>query len=153
MRRKSPVPLLIGAVAAILIVVALFMFIGKSRESHTPEEVIAAFYQYEQTGDFGNAWELFHPEMQTKFPKSTYIQTKNHVFMGHMGVDEFKVKVGKVEKVDTFTFNQEGLTFKKVRKADVDLFFDSQFGKLTIRQTCYVALEEDEWKVLWDYHF
>jgi hypothetical protein len=153
MRRRSPVPLVIGAIASILIVVALFMIVGESREPDTPEEVIKEFYQFEQSGDFGNAWELFHPEMQNKFPKSSYIQTKNHVFMGHMGVDEFEVEVGKIEKLEKFTFNEEGLTFKNVRKAEVDLFFDSQFGELTISQTCYVALEEGEWKILWDYSF
>ncbi|MFC7785947.1 hypothetical protein ACFQWC_15740 [Rossellomorea sp. GCM10028870] len=153
MRRRSPVPLVIGVIASILIVVALFMIVGESREPDTPEEVIKEFYQFEQSGDFGNAWELFHPEMQNKFPKSSYIQTKNHVFMGHMGVDEFEVEVGKIEKLEKFTFNEEGLTFKNVRKAEVDLFFDSQFGELTISQTCYVALEEGEWKILWDYSF
>jgi hypothetical protein len=153
MRRRSPVPLVIGAIASILIVVALFMIVGESREPDTPEEVIKEFYQFEQSGDFGNAWELFHPEMQNKFPKSSYIQTKNHVFMGHMGVDEFEVEVGKIEKLEKFTFNEEGLTFKNVRKAEVALFFDSQFGELTISQTCYVALEEGEWKILWDYSF
>ncbi|WP_299743025.1 hypothetical protein [Rossellomorea sp. y25] len=153
MRRRSPVPLVIGVIASILIVVALFMIVGESREPDTPEEVIKEFYQFEQSGDFGNAWELFHPEMQNKFPKSSYIQTKNHVFMGHMVVDEFEVEVGKIEKLEKFTFNEEGLTFKNVRKAEVDLFFDSQFGELTISQTCYVALEEGEWKILWDYSF
>ncbi|WP_044338370.1 DUF4878 domain-containing protein [Rossellomorea aquimaris] len=153
MRRKSPIPLVIGAIASILIVVALFMMVGESREPDTPEEVIKEFYRFEQSGDFGNAWELFHPEMQNKFPKSSYIQTKNHVFMGHMGVDEFEVEVGKIEKLEKFTFNEEGLTFKNVRKAEVDLFFDSQFGELTISQICYVALEEGEWKILWDYSF
>ncbi|MGM0855010.1 MAG: hypothetical protein ACQEWI_20785 [Bacillota bacterium] len=153
MKRKSPVPLVIGVIASILIVVALFMIVGESREPDTPEEVIKEFYQFEQSGDFGNAWELFHPEMQNKFPKSSYIQTKNHVFMGHMGVDEFDVEVGKIEKLEKFTFNEEGLTFKNVRKAEVDLFFDSQFGELTISQTCYVTLEEGEWKILWDYNF
>lgn len=153
MRRKSPAPLFIGAIAAIVIGVALFMFIGKSGKPDTPEEVIKGFYDFEKDGDFGNAWELFHSEMQNKFPKSTYIQTKNHVFMGHMGVDEFDVEVGKIEKEKKFTFNSEGLQFKNVRKAKVDLYFDSQFGELMITQTCYVAIEEGEWRILWNYNF
>lgn len=153
MRRKSPVPLLIGAVIVMILLVALFMFIGKSQEPDTPEEVIKEFYHYEKDGDFGNAWELFHSEMKNKFPKASYIQTKNHVFMGHMGVDEFDVEVGKIEKEKEFTFNSEGLRFKNVRKAEVNLNFDSQFGVLTISQICYVALEKGEWKVLWNYNF
>ncbi|MFI8688015.1 hypothetical protein [Rossellomorea sp. NPDC077527] len=153
MRRKSPVPLFIGVVVAILLGAALFIFIGKSREPETPEEVIKQFYDFEKVGDFGNAWELFHPEMKKLFPKSTYIQTKNHVFLGHMGVDEFDVSIGEIKKLKTFTFNEDGLTFKNVRKAKVDLHFQSQFGELVISQNCYVALEEGEWRVLWNYHF
>lgn len=153
MRRKSPVPLFIGVVVLILIGAALFMFIGKSGEPETPEEVIKQFYDYEKEGDFGNAWELFHPEMKALFPKSTYIQTKNHVFMGHMGVDEFEVNIGKIEKLKKFTFNQDGLTFRDVRKAKVDMLFQSQFGELVISQNCYVALEEGKWRILWNYNF
>ena len=153
MRRKSPVPLFVGAVVAVIIATALFVFIGKNHEPESPEEVIEQFYDFEKAGDFGNAWELFHPEMKKKFSKSSYIQTKNHVFMGHMGVDEFKVEVGKIEKVKKFTFNNEGLTFKNIRKAKVDMYFESQFGELVISQTCYVALEKREWRVLWNYHY
>ncbi|BCB05727.1 hypothetical protein [Bacillus sp. KH172YL63] len=153
MRRKSPVPLIAGAIAVILILVALFMLVGSTQEPDTPEEVIGAFYHYEKDGDFGNAWELFHSEMKNKFSKSSYIQTKNHVFMGHMGVDTFKVEVGKVEKEKNFTFNSEGLRFKNVRKAEVNLYFDSQFGKLVVTQTCYLAMEKGKWRVLWDYHY
>ncbi|WP_226676421.1 hypothetical protein [Rossellomorea aquimaris] len=153
MRRKSPVPLFIGVVVLILIGAALFMLIGKSQEPETPEEVIKQFYDFEKEGDFGNAWELFHPEMKTLFPKSTYIQTKNHVFMGHMGVDEFEVNIGKIEKLKKFTFNQDGLTFRDVRKAKVDMLFQSQFGELVISQNCYVALEEGKWRILWNYNF
>ena len=40
MRRKSPVPLMIGTVGAIILLVALFTFIGKTQEPDTPEEVI-----------------------------------------------------------------------------------------------------------------
>jgi hypothetical protein len=153
MRRKKTVPLFIGAIVAILLVMVLLMVIGKTQEPDSPEEVIVEFYNFERDGDFGNAWELFHSEMQNKFPKSSYIQTKNHVFMGHMGVDEFEVEVGNIEKEKEFTFNEEGLRFKNVRKAEVNLYFDSQFGELMITQTCYLAIEEGEWRVLWNYNF
>ncbi len=119
----------------------------------SPEEVIKTFYQYEKEGDFGNSWNLFHSEMKKRFAKSTYIQTKNHVFLGHMGVKTFDVKVGEVKKVKRFTFSKDGLTFKDARKAEVTLLFDSQFGELVINQTCYVVREKGEWKVLWNYNF
>ena len=153
MRRKSPFPIILLFLVLILSVVAFFVLFENNPSPKSPEEVIEDFYHYEQDGDFGNAWELFHTEMKKKFPKSLYIQTKNHVFMGHMGVETFDVKVGALKKLKKFTFSKDGLTFKDVRKAEVDLYFDSQFGKLTISQDCYVAKEKGEWKVLWDYNF
>jgi hypothetical protein len=151
-RRKNPVPLLlIGIVVAVLII--LFVSVLGNGEGESPEQVIEEFYEYEQNGDFGNSWEMFHSAMKKKFGKSSYIQTKNHVFLGHMGVDTFEVKVGEIEKIKKFPFSKDGPTFKDVRSAKVDLLFDSQFGVLTISQVCYVAQEKGEWKILWNYDF
>jgi hypothetical protein len=151
-RRKNPVPLLlIGIVVAVLII--LFVSVLGNGGGESPEQVIEEFYEYEQNGDFGNSWEMFHSAMKKKFGKSSYIQTKNHVFLGHMGVDTFEVKVGEIEKIKKFSFSKDGPTFKNVRSAKVDLLFDSQFGALTISQVCYVAQEKGEWKILWNYDF
>jgi hypothetical protein len=151
-RRKNPVPLLlIGIVLAVLII--LFVSVLGNGGGESPEQVIEEFYEYEQNGDFGNSWKMFHSEMKKKFGKSSYIQTKNHVFLGHMGVDTFEVKVGEIEKITKFPFSKDGPTFKDVRSAKVDLLFDSQFGVLTISQICYVAQEKGEWKILWNYDF
>jgi hypothetical protein len=151
-RRKNPVPLLlIGIAGAVLIF--LFVSVLGNRGGESPEKVIEEFYEYEQKGDFGNSWEMFHSEMKKKFDKSSYIQTKNHVFLGHMGVDTFEVKVGEIKKIKKFPFSKDGPTFKDVRSAKVDLLFDSQFGVLTISQVCYVAQEKGEWKILWNYDF
>jgi hypothetical protein len=151
-RRKNPVLLLlIGIVGAVLII--LFVSVLGNGGGESPEQVIEEFYEYEQNGDFGNSWEMFHSEMKKKFGKSSYIQTKNHVFLGHMGVDTFEVKVGEIEKIKKFPFSKDGPTFKDVRSAKVDLLFDSQFGVLTISQVCYVAQEKGEWKILWNYDF
>ncbi|KZE52593.1 hypothetical protein [Rossellomorea marisflavi] len=154
MRRRSPFPLVAVVVVAVLFLsVVAFMLFGRGDASGSPEEVIRDFYEFESTGDFGNAWELFHPEMKKKFSKSNYIQTKNHVFMGHMGVEEFDVEIGKLEKVERFAFDDEGIVFKDVRKAQVDMSYDSQFGELIVSQPCYVAIYKGKWKVLWNYHF
>jgi hypothetical protein len=151
-RRKNPVPLiLLGIFGAVLIF--LFVSVLGNGGGESPEQVIEEFYEYEQNGDFGNSWEMFHLEMKKKFGKSSYIQTKNHVFLGHMGVDTFEVKVGEIEKIKKFPFSKDGPTFKDVRSAKVDLLFDSQFGTLTISQVCYVAQEKGKWKILWNYDF
>jgi hypothetical protein len=151
-RKRSPVPLILLGIGIIFFIVLITTITGKE-EVKSPEQVIKEFYKYEQKGDFGNSWELFHSQMKKKFDKSSYIQTKNHVFLGHMGVDTFKVKIGETKKMKNFTFSKEGPKFKDVRSTEVDLLFDSQFGVLTISQVCYVAQEKGEWKILWSYDF
>jgi hypothetical protein len=151
-RRKNPIPLLLLGIGVILFIVIIIALTGRG-EAGSPDQVINEFYKNEQQGDFGKSWELFHSQMKKKFGKSSYIQTKNHVFMGHMGVDTFDVKVGEIEKIKKFSFSKDGPTFKNVRSAKVDLLFKSQFGEMTISQVCYVAQEKEEWKILWDYDF
>ncbi|MDX8343164.1 hypothetical protein [Rossellomorea sp. YZS02] len=132
----------------------IFLFINVGdRHSNNPEQVMKDFYDFEKMGDFGSSWDLFHSEMKKKFSKSTYIQTKNHVFMGHMGVDTFKVEIEEITDQKEFKFSKDGPTFKNVKKGKVAMKYDSQFGKLTIYQTCYTVQEEGEWKILWDYQF
>jgi hypothetical protein len=152
MRRKNPFPLFAMGIGGIILIFLFISVFGGGGEQ-SPERVIEEFYEYEQKGDFGNSWELFHSEMKKKFGKSSYIQTKNHVFLGHMGVDTFEVDVGEIETMKKFSFSKDGPTFKDVRSAKVDLLFESQFGEMTISQVCYVAQENGEWKILWSYNF
>ncbi len=152
MRRKSSFPLLLVGFGVLMIMVFLFIRVGE-KHSNNPEQVIEDFYDYEKEGDFGSSWELFHSEMKKKFNKSSYIQTKNHVFMGHMGVDTFDVEIEGITDKKEFKFSKDGPTFKNVKKGEVLMKYDSQFGKLIINQTCYAVQEEGKWKILWDYHF
>ncbi len=153
-RRRNPLPLIVVGLFVILVIIILSrcMF-GPSAPTGSPEEVIQSFYEYEQEGDFGDSWKLFHSEMKKRFKKSDYIQTKNHVFLGHMGVNTFDVKIGELKELDQWTFKGDGPTLKDVWSAPITMTFNSQFGLMTINQTCYVALEEGNWKVLWDYNY
>ncbi|RIW31869.1 hypothetical protein D3H55_14710 [Bacillus salacetis] len=153
-RRKSPLPLLaFGLVLIFIVFLVLKSCAGGSSPPDSPETVIEKFYEYEQDGDFGNSWELFHSEMKKRFKKSSYIQTKNHVFLGHMGVETFDIEVGKMKKLEEWKMTSDGLVFKDVTEAEVTMKYDSQFGIMEISQTCYAVLEKGEWKVLWDYNF
>jgi hypothetical protein len=151
-RRKNPLPFLLIGIGVIVFILFIVAVTGGD-EVKSPEQVIKEFYEYESNGDFGNSWALFHSQMKKKFGKSSYIKTKNHVFMGHMGVDTFEVDVGKIEKIKKFSFSSDGPIFKNVRSAKVDMYFKSQFGVMTISQLCYVAQEKGEWKILWNYDF
>ncbi|MFI8575774.1 hypothetical protein ACIGEL_08670 [Rossellomorea aquimaris] len=152
MRRKSPVPLLFVGLGVIMIMIFLFISIG-DEHANNPEQVIEDFYDFEKDGDFGSSWELFHSEMKKKFSKSSYIQTKNHVFMGHMGVDTFEVEIKEITDEKEFKFSKDGPIFKNVKKGEVLMKYESQFGKLIINQTCYAVQEEGEWEIIWDYQY
>lgn len=94
-----------------------------------------------------------HSEMKKIFSKSTYIQTNNHGFMEHMDVDSFEVEIEEISDQQEFKFSKDGPKFKNVKKGDVLMTYDSQFGTMTINQTCYAVEEEGEWKIIWDYNF
>jgi hypothetical protein len=152
-RRRSPFPILLAVGCLVIMVIGFVSCSVQSFTTNDPKEVIEEFYKSERDGEFGQSWELFHSEMKKKFKKSSYIQTKNHVFMGHMEVDTFDVEIGDLREINKWKFSKDGPSFKEVKAADVDLTFESQFGLLTITQTCYVAKDDGEWRVLWDYNF
>ncbi|MGD6968604.1 hypothetical protein ACQCVP_19470 [Rossellomorea vietnamensis] len=153
-RRNSPIPLVVFVLILLFIVILLIRSCtGGSSPPDTPETVIEQFYEAEQEADFGQAWDLFHSEMKKRFKKSAYIQTKNHVFLGHMEVETFEVEIGKMEKLKEWKMNKDGPVFKDVTSAEITMTYDSQFGVLEIKQMCYAVLEKGEWKVLWDYDY
>ena len=153
-RRNSPLPVIVAGLIIIIILAFVLRSCAEGSSPPTsPEDVIKQFYKYEQDADFGNAWELFHPEMKKRFNKSSYIQTKNHVFLGHMGVETFDVEIGKMEKLEEWKMSKDGPVFKSVTAAPITMTYNSQFGVLEISQMCYAVLEKGEWKVVWDYHF
>ncbi|WP_409252166.1 hypothetical protein V1502_19040 [Bacillus sp. SCS-153A] len=153
-RRNSPLPLIaFGLFLIFIVVLVLRSCAGGSSPPDSQESTIKQFYKNEQDGDFGNAWELFHPEMKKRFSKSSYIQTKNHVFFGHMGVETFKVKIGELEKLEEWKMAKDGPVFKDVKVAEVTMTYNSQFGLMQIKQVCYVILDKGQWKIAWDYHF
>jgi hypothetical protein len=153
-RRQSPLPLMaFGLILIFIVIIVLKSCAGGTSPPDSPKTVIEQFYEYEQDGDFGNAWELFHSEMKKRFKKSSYIQTKNHVFLGHMGVETFEVEMGEMKKLDEWKMSKDGPVFKDVSAAEITMHYDSQFGIMEIRQTCYAVVEKGEWKVLWNYDY
>jgi hypothetical protein len=154
-RRRKPLPVILIGLLIIVAGVFLTKCAITSFSSDDPEEVVREFYNYEKEGDFGSSWELFHSEMQKRFSKGDYIQTKNHVFIGHMGVETFEVEIGEIENIGEWEYKRgdEVDTFTDVKAAEVDMIYESDYGLMTISQVCYVAQEKGEWKVLWDYNF
>ncbi|RXT02869.1 hypothetical protein [Ammoniphilus sp. CFH 90114] len=121
-------------------------------ESLTPQQVVEQFYQYEQTGDFGSSWELFHPLMKEKFSKESYIQQRAHVFMQHFDVTTFDYQLGDPVLVQEWKMGTASPALPQVYKVPVTLFYPSGiFGDFSIQQDVFLALEETEYRILWPY--
>lgn len=121
-------------------------------DSRMVRDAVRQFYTLEQTGDFGSAWEMLHPDMQQKFNKARYIQTRNHVIMEHFGVDTFDFTLGKAESVGTWSMSYETPPLSSVYKIPVTQTFHGQtFGIFDLRQDVYAAKKDGEWRLLWAY--
>lgn len=121
---------------------------GEEGEALTDVE---QFYKYEQVGDFGSAWELFHPLMQQRFNKSDYIQRRAHIMMQDFGVKTFEFHTGKPELLSAWKMSKEADEIAKVYQIDVTQIFHSPYGNFKIVQSCFAAFESGEWRLLWSY--
>ncbi|RKD22100.1 hypothetical protein BEP19_13365 [Ammoniphilus oxalaticus] len=118
-----------------------------------PKEVVEKFYAYEQAGDFGSSWELFHPLMKEKFNKQQYIQARARVFLEDFGVETFEVRIGELVEESSWRMSPLSPVLTDTQKAPVLLVYHSIFGDLQIRQDVYVALDEEnsDYRILWAY--
>ena len=151
-RRQIQVPgiLIIVIIALFLLVLILSIFLRPTPASQA-KKVTESFYKYEQKGDFGNSWELFHPQMKEKFKKSNYIADRNHVFVGHFGTDTFTYTIGKPKSVKKWRMSKGSDELKEVHKVPVTQKYKSTFGNFTLHQDIFVAKADKEWRILWDY--
>ncbi|WP_020618768.1 hypothetical protein [Paenibacillus daejeonensis] len=124
---------------------------GSSREMEL-QETVDAFYAAEQQGDFGSAWELFHSDMHKRFSKEAYIETRAHVILNHFGVQTFQYAVGEPELVGEWRMDDNASKLAHVYKIQVQTTFQSPiFGRFELSQVCYLAQENEQWRMLWDY--
>ncbi|MFT4416299.1 hypothetical protein ACLM5H_20755 [Fredinandcohnia humi] len=149
-RRGLPLPLILLSLGVIVLLVFIFSFFRSSPEDDA-KELVESFYEYEQDGDFGSSWELFHPYMKERFEKSAYIQERNHVFVGHFGTDTFKYTVGEAEKLDNWKMEKNVSTLHEVYKVPITQTYKSTYGTFTIHQDIYVTKEKNDWTLLWSY--
>jgi hypothetical protein len=146
-KRKNPLILIAFGIAIMGIAVASLL----SSMNSEPEKIVEEFYKLEQEGNFGSSWELFHSHMKQRFNKDQYIQSRAHVFMQDMKVESFTFEIGESEKISHWQAEEGAKELQNVYKVPVIQTFHSQFGTFTIEQACFVTLEKDEWKLLWDY--
>ena len=94
---------------------------------------------------------MFHPLMQKRFTKGHYIQDRAHVFLNHFGVETFDFTLGDAEKITNWKMTKDDEPLKLVYKVPVTIIYKGKYGNFSIKQDVFVAEEEGEWKILWDY--
>ncbi|MBO7747792.1 hypothetical protein I8J29_26735 [Paenibacillus sp. MWE-103] len=114
-------------------------------------ELVEQFYQDEQAGDYGSAWELFHPLMQKHYGKSEYIQKRAHVTMQDFGAQTFEYTLGPPKLLSGWKMSSDSAEFQNVYEIVVTQKFHSAYGNFELIQSCYVANESGAWKLLWSF--
>lgn len=157
LRRRNRNALLkkIGFIAIIVLLLWLIArtipYLFQADTSDEAAAVAEEFYKYEQTGDFGSSWELFHPLMKERFPKSAYVQNRAHIFMQHFGVETFELEMEKPEREFDVTVIDGVKPFSEAYRIRVTQKYTGTFGQFDIVQTCYLVEDGDEWTLLWYY--
>ena len=153
-KRSTPksivIPLFIGMLAVLSLLLFLYNFVWSSG-SHQAEETIRQFYEYEQKGDYGSAWELFHSQMKARFPKEQYIQQRAQVMMQQLGARTFTFTMGKVEHISAWQMAEETPALQDVYTLAVTEKLMSVFGIMTIQQQVYAAKENGVYTLLWPF--
>lgn len=150
-RRPSERVFILGVIVFLLIIIVALPFTLFSDRGNA-KDFVQQFYEFEQNGDFAQSWELFHPEMQAKFKKSTYIQDRAHVFMNHFGADSFSFDVSKGDKLQNWQMEEGGETFGTVQQFVVRKAYIGKYGNFEFVQQVFVVKVDKEWRLLWDYN-
>ncbi|WP_273124309.1 hypothetical protein [Bacillus weihaiensis] len=150
MRRRSNNigPILMVIVVMILLVIIVFQFIPSLGEKE-PKEIVEMFYEYEQAGDFGSAWELFHPAMQERFSKNAYVTERSHIYMSHYGVTTFDFELNGEDEVKAFKMADKTEEYPFAYRTEVTQSFKSKFGIFKVEQEVYAVEHEGVWKIMW----
>lgn len=145
---------LLTAVVVVGLIILLFLSVRGMLKATNEEEavqIVEQFYDFEQEGDFGSSWELFHSLMKERYKKSDYVQTRAHVFMQHFGTNTFQYEMGEPERKFDVQLVEGTEALKEVYLITVTQIYHSSFGNFKIVQPVYAAEESGDWRVLWSF--
>lgn len=144
----------LALVLMIMVILSVLLFLSNyvwTGEVRTAETAVREFYTYEQAGDYGSAYELLHPLLQSRFAKEYYIQHRAHLFMQQLGIRTFRFTLGESERLSEWTMEPGTATLGPVYRVNVTQHVNTVYGVLAINQDVYVVEEQGEWRLLWSY--
>ncbi|WP_100333064.1 hypothetical protein [Bacillus alkalisoli] len=148
-RRQSPLPLILIGLAVVLLIFSfakLFQTDGRKAE-----HVVKEFYKHEQLQQHSQAWELLHPIVQDKFPKTSFIQDRNHVFFGHFGAEAYSFHIKNSGKNKNWRAVKDGDVLHNAHHFTVKKEYRGKYGHFYFIQEVYVVKEEGKWMIVWDF--
>lgn len=149
--RKKQWPLvLFGSLLAAAVTFGLIFLFSAIFGPGKPEDAVQQFYEYEQQGNYDKAWELFHPEMQSRFNKEDYGKAREEVYNVY-NASSFKFELADPEKEKNWSMTEKGKTFSEAYRIEATQQFKSKWGRFSVVQDVYAVKENDEWKILWEY--
>ncbi|NLP51833.1 hypothetical protein [Bacillus sp. RO1] len=153
MRRRRKNHILVPIIGLGLFIFLLYILLSAFflDEERKAKNIVANFYDYESTANYGRSWELLHSSMQARFARGAYAQDRAHVFNGHFGADTFSYDVGEPIELSDWRFEKDGEAFDTAYKFEVRQEYHGKYGHFLFVQYVYVVQEEDEWRIVWDY--
>ena len=153
MRKRQRNNLLLFVIIAIC---ALLVLIGSVNHLFSPsyksKKVVEAFYTHEQGGDFADSWELLHPLMKERWSKTQFMTDRLHVFIGHFGTETFQFTIDEGNEIKDWKMAEDVEPVEVAYKFTVIQTYKGKYGKFSFLQEVYVAKDEEEWRILWDYN-
>ena len=153
MRKRQRNNLLLFVIIAIC---ALLVLIGSVNYLFSPsyksKKVVEAFYTHEQGGDFADSWELLHPLMKERWSKTQFMTDRLHVFVGHFGTETFQFTIDEGSEIKDWKMAEDVEPVEVAYKFTVIQTYKGKYGKFSFLQEVYVAKDEEEWRILWDYN-
>ena len=153
MRKRRNNKLILFIIISICALVVLICAINHLfSPSYKSKKVVEAFYTHEQGGHFANSWELLHPLMKDRWNKTQFMTDRFHVFVGHFGAETFQFTIIEDSKIEDWKMAEEVEPVDVAYKYTVIQTYKGKYGKFSYLQEVYVAKDENEWKILWDYN-
>ncbi|CAM3228546.1 hypothetical protein FITA111629_11050 [Filibacter tadaridae] len=148
--RYKPLLIVILSIGSLLVLIGGINYLLSP--SYKTKKVVEAFYTHEQNGDFADSWELLHPFMKERWGKSAFMRDRIHVFIGHFGAETFQFTVKEDSKIKSWKMSEESEPFAVAYKFTVIQTYKGKYGKFGFLQEVYVAKDQGEWRILWDYN-
>lgn len=154
MRRKRQRRLMLLILVPVFVLLGFLtnIFFHVFSAGYQTEKLVNTFYTLEQDGDFSDSWELLHPYMKDKWKKGAFIQDRAHVFINHFGAETFQFTVIEGDRIDEWSMSQNLPPVDTAYQFTVTQTYEGKYGKFSFIQEVYVAEDNGEWRILWDYN-